>query len=184
MSKKKGFSLERRHLILIGILVPVIFIIPVSGVGQFFGWYVPCADTDGGLTYYHPGASKGGFWSNPDSVAVDICRSDEVLLEYYCDRNTGIVKHEAYTCVTGCVKSNIQAFGKTYESGACYTMPSACVDSDNGARVDVAGSVSFNGIVYSDLCLGEQMLREYYCLRDEVKILIKKCPCADGRCAW
>ena len=74
-------------------------------------------------------------------------------------------------------------------TGAANPSTQACLDSDGGINLDVAGVVTYNGQSYADVCSGlgsSTGITEYYCSRDAKATSAASCPsgkvCSNGAC--
>gem|GEM_PF-2977004 len=77
--------------------------------------------------------------------------------------------------------------GYECDSGSCRVTPKKCVDSDGGENLNVTGTVTYMGIMYTDYCeVGN--LHEYYCTNDKMDGITTFCPkashCVSGQCVY
>ena len=111
-----------------------------------------CTDTDGRYDYNTAGRTYGIEWGNEFDY-TDTCVGENLLREYYC-ASTGEAGADQSTCTYGC------------REGKCLV--GECTDTDQGrytynitGRVyGTAYGVAFN---YTDNCVDDNTLREYYC---------------------
>ncbi len=116
-----------------------------------------CSDSDG-EDYY----TKGRLVYNNNEYE-DKCIDNQTLLEQFCVNDA----------VKGEVEYNCDCF-----DGACIEK---CKDSD-GINYSEKGEVIYENETYTDYCVDEGLLVEYYCDK-EVKEDEKACNCINGACA-
>ena len=103
----------------------------------------------------------------------DVCFDEMMLNKYYCAPDNSLANH-TIDCGTG---------RKCY-NGRCVR--SACTETDNGKDLFDAGVTTVAGVDYVDRCVGDNIVREYYCYGDDVWTDDLPCPsnytCSGGRC--
>jgi len=144
-------------------------------LGRITGMVTYCTDSDGGLNYYTKGVTKLSWYSREDR-----CTSDgKKVIEYYCSGNALIGK--MYTCPNGC------------KDGACISIATiavqtnqtnqTCEDSDGGKNYYVKGNASGSNGIFTDYCIMNDTLVEYYCSGDLVLPEYHMCDrCLNGAC--
>ena len=136
-----------------------------------------CSDTDGGLVYNITG-NVSGYSNSSYFLYADSCNG-KVLTEYYCSGTRYYSTN--YTCPYNC------------SSGACTSIQNSCTDTDGGMIPNLKGTVSgyknnspYN---YSDICVNNVTLAEYYCSGTSALNTTYNCymntttHCYDGTCA-
>ena len=159
--------------IIIGVLLAVLVSLGAASLGMSMypvdeGAIIPkftcpadtCYDTDGaninvkGRVYGRENDDKFSFW--------DSCYSINKVREYTCTIGPAGTKNPV-TEVINC------PIGYECDDGKCVLIgpPDSCSDSDGGYNVEVFGEVSgyINGQAYSytDICLDNDLVLEYYC---------------------
>ena len=106
--------------------------------------HTACTDSDFGQDEFSLGTASG-----PTGSGTDRCLGDgEKVLEYYC--SGGEIEHiniacpEHYSC----------------SDGACKQI--TCFDTDYGKDTSAVGTVNY-GEQYVDACVGDTVVREYFC---------------------
>lgn len=126
-----------------------------------------CTDTDGGKEIFVAGTATSG-----DGKGTDRCLGNgEMVMEYYCDGNR--IADEDIPCPEGYL---------CYD-GQCEEL--SCYDSDEGKVASVAGSIRYGNDEYSDTCLDEGTVKEYYCdggISEEEISCSSTQECKNGRC--
>jgi len=127
-----------------------------------------CSDSDGGVDISERGTARYG-----SSYSTDSCSSRTTVTEYYCGL-TGILS-TAGVCSSG----NICYSGECVEE---------CSDTDGGNFPYVYGTATFDGRTYTDECMGENTVREYFCEDGVLAYTDVECTageihyCSSGRC--
>ncbi len=104
-----------------------------------------CSDSDGGRNEF-----EKGIVSVADGIGTDKCLGGgESVLEYYCGA-TGLESGDI-SCPEGFI----------CDDGACIVIP--CFDMENGANADTAGTVQYNGVQYTDVCIDDEWVNEFSC---------------------
>ena len=145
-----------------------------------------CGSEDG-KNYYVKGGHweercdyENGEWICSAADGWDICETDKILDEGYCENNKLV--GEKVTCINGCV------------DGACvnFTTILTCIDSDNGKDYYMKGQIL--APCYGDVCYGEgfndsdyclnDYLTEYYCIGNDANSIRYNCigGCVEGQC--
>jgi len=135
---------------------------------------VTCFDSDAGENFYTAGYAEG-YYNGEYGKWYDKCEKG-IAIEYYCENNE--VKISRQTCEYGC------------EGDACMRRPTrTCSDSDSGKDYYTVGTTTgyFDEVYgnYTDNCLNDYTLIEYYCSGTEVAAEQVPCPsqeCSNGRC--
>ncbi len=132
---------------------------------------INCTDSDGGLNYYVKGNCTVSFDQSGGGVS-DYCLSAATLRECYCVGNN--LEYQDYFCPI------------CYD-GACINMTGNCTDSDGGINYYQQGTVVIDDQHYTDYCLSNETLNEYYCMDNEsLGNITHTCflngICEDGRC--
>ena len=127
-----------------------------------------CSETDSGEDEDERGVvSKGG------ETYEDYCLDDERLKEYYCDGN------DVESSIIECDSDEVCDRGKCVSERYCD-------DSDGGEDEDKEGTVETQDGTFTDYCVNERKVKEYYCDGDEMESSIIVCEsdeeCDDGEC--
>ena len=116
-----------------------------------------CTDSDNGENYYVSGITNSTLYGVETSF-IDQCTDVNTLEEYSCSI-TGEINSTAYDCASGC------------SNGACLN---TCNETDQGENYNhkggiygMQGDVEFN---YTDYCITNNTLREYYCASDSTTV--------------
>lgn len=144
-----------------------------------------CSDSDGGLSYYTYGWTRGP----QDRIEEDSCRDDFILEETYCDGN-GNLRKESKACNTlRSTVSILAGFDLICLDGRCQNNP--CTDTEPLRDIRVKGKVTYNQRVYMDTCRQgegfENILYQYFCESGEAKLEEIDCAnqgmeCMEGKC--
>ena len=112
---------------------------------------------------------------------LDRCSSAQKMIKVLCQSNaTGVyIVNQMITCDNGCDST----------LGTCRQSAVTCTDSD-GADYTRKGTVSYNGITYTDTCGSTTLVTEYTCVNNVNKKVVKSCrtlygnnsKCVDGAC--
>ncbi len=130
-----------------------------------------CTDSDGGkdpLTLGTVVAENVSY--------TDACVNATAVEENYCSGTVRAV--EVMPCPSGYECGN----------GSCAQAPAqtGCTESGDGMNFSVAGSVTFNGNTYNDVCTDYALVKEYYCQDNSVQNIIHQCDpgerCENGAC--
>ena len=128
-----------------------------------------CIDSDLGQEKYTKGTISKGTTSYED-----YCFDGDTVKEYYC--SGGEIYWNYLDCLSGYGCSN----------GRCVYTGLECDDTDDGQDRYEKGTVTGDGDTYTDYCLDDDTVREYYCSGDEVSYKSLGCPsgyeCSDGKC--
>jgi len=108
--KRPDFAIPLIIIVLLAIIVVGVFVvataIPSQPVGHFQVFVGSCEENDYGINVDMRGTTIGKTATNTISV-TDYCRSDKILIEYWCEDNT--IKSSPIECKNQCV------------NGACIT---------------------------------------------------------------
>jgi hypothetical protein len=137
-----------------------------------------CSDSDNGLVYETKG-TVSGYFSGQAYNNADYCTGNKTLTEFYCSGNNKL--SNSSNCAFVC------------SDGACIAAPAdSCSDSDNGLVYTTKGSVSGykagQFYSYSDFCIGNVTVMEYYCSGNSKMNLTSTCRsnmtfvCSNGAC--
>ena len=127
-----------------------------------------CTETDDGNDPAEAGTTTKGDMSKEDE-----CLDPETLREYYCD--DGAIASDEVECEDDehCV------------DGACTALPD-CLDSDGGKTKFTQGTVTAGRDTYTDECIDDNTLTEYYCVGGELNSNQLICGygyvCVEGAC--
>ncbi len=112
-----------------------------------------CTDSDGGKDVLIRGTTIQDYIGQQPDEYIDTCISTSVVKEYYClgtiakSQDMGKSGHH---CVNGRFKPD-------------------CKDTDGGKNYDSKGTVtSENGKTYTDFCVTDEQVKEYYCSGNNV----------------
>jgi len=67
-------------------------------------------------------------------------------------------------------------------SGRGWAKRFACADTDGGINFDAAGTVTWRNHTFTDRCLNNRTLKEYFCIGGMFWHTFRRCDCADGAC--
>ncbi|MBD3210566.1 hypothetical protein GF318_04260 [Candidatus Micrarchaeota archaeon] len=135
---------------------------------------VTCVDGDSGIDLAIQGVVVVG-----NESYLDQCVDNTTVREYYCDGNS-----MAETTLV-CPDDNV------CRNGSCVQLPEPgpepnCVETDSGKDFYSAGTTTYLGSNYSDVCQGNFDLLEYFCENDEISEEIHHCStgenCVQGAC--
>jgi|GEM_PF-2359356 len=126
-----------------------------------------CFDSDGGKVQNEKGEASMG-----STTYEDFCASERQVQEYYC--LSGMVSSKVITCSSGYVCDN----------GEC--VETNCVDTEPGQGEFTSGTVTKNGINYTDYCTSSGQIYEFYCDGNDLRSTTVYCPedyvCSSGKC--
>jgi hypothetical protein len=122
----------------------------------------------------------GSFTYN-GSTFTDACLSDGTVKKFYCDGN------ELKTEVMPCPQDTACKDGACIPNNLAESRPAAkCVATTAADDYYAAGTATYNGTTYSDVCQGLYNLVKYSCDNDTVSQGVYHCPegdqCSDGAC--
>ena len=127
-----------------------------------------CIDSDGGQNPQEVGTTSKGNESYDD-----YCINSNTVKEYYCEH--GIIKSKNIAC----------AEDELCKEGACVPKPT-CVDSDGGKDRFTVGTTTLGDVSYTDTCVSETTLTEYFCEDGQIKQVQLVCgigyECSTGKC--
>ncbi|MBN1169398.1 hypothetical protein JXA56_00050 [Candidatus Micrarchaeota archaeon] len=132
-----------------------------------------CSETDEGRDVYTKGKTTQNFGISTTFSEWDDCDDEGTVIEHYCsENNTAVTEYirceSGYKCLLGrCVKSK-------------------CSETDSGFDIYKKGTVQIGDDKYTDDCLNDYTLREYFCYGDRVEEEDLRCPegyiCDNDRC--
>lgn len=136
-----------------------------------------CNDSDGGLN-----VSVAGVVTKGNETHADYCLDSAQLVEYDCLDNTITMSTvqcgEHSECKDGqCVAKNESAQNKTAEL-ICTGV--------TAADIYTRGNVTWNGTVYTDLCVDYKSVKDYFCQNQKLMSINNECDpgygCTNGTC--
>jgi hypothetical protein len=129
-----------------------------------------CTDSDGGPDP----AAKGTLHKGPLSLS-DTCGDGKHVIEYYCSGNLAMNATIECGAAEGC------------SDGKCVRQ-SVCTDSDGGNDAYEFGTASADGSEFSDYCVDNSTVNEYWCDGNALKQGKAACGadywCSGGKCAY
>ncbi len=138
---------------------------------------VTCSDSDGGINSNVRGEVSTSFNGGaPVRAGVDACNDGTSVTEQYCNGNARA------SSIISCGAGNV------CENGACVAAPIQCVDSDNGANLAVAGTVTVGNVVSRDACVPNipRVVNEFTCVNNAARATTIPCAagfaCSNGAC--
>lgn len=131
-----------------------------------------CNETDNGKDIYQKGRTNAFRGLANLLNEWDECDDEGTIIEYYCEE--GLWKKEYLSCGSGYKCSN----------GRC--VEGLCDESDQGIDIYKKGKVTIDDNEYTDSCISDYKLREYYCYGDDYESDDIQCPkdhiCDGARC--
>lgn len=155
---------------------------------------ITCTDSDGGMNIYVKGTASRGTVAKTDECTqrvwngqayqynvVNLCSGDGCYVDEAVCLSDGTVGKG------GSGQTDHQCpSGYTCQDGACTTSTTACTDSDGGNNIYTKGTVVYNGQSYTDNCLSNNTVAEYFCDNGKLNSASAGCPngysCTDGAC--
>lgn len=137
-----------------------------SGYGCLFGrcekQYMQCTDSDGGNDTSKRGRVMVIKGLNTLSDKWDECIDAVTVREYYCSE-TNATASEDIDCGSGF---------KCFEDRC---MESKCSETDGGLNIYKKGTTTAGEEEFTDECVDDHEIREYYCYGDEIKLKVEHC---------
>ena len=140
-----------------------------------------CEDSDvlrNWQQFYDEYEFVGNIYLGEEYKVSDICMDEATLIDYFC---SSLFNYDS-RIITG-------VDGSCHEGGFHQE---TCYDSDDFSAYDgpsgdinyyYPGSVYVDGAKYSDECIDEDNLKEYFCSGDSLEFSIKNCSCSEGGCS-
>ena len=126
-----------------------------------------CTDSEAGHDIWVGGTVRKGGLNSTDS-----CLNANQVTEYYCSNNAIV------SSVINCPS------GYTCNSGICSRI--GCSDPDGGPDRYTKSSVTKGDQIYTDYCIDQTTVKEYYCNNDNIFSSDLECLngriCSNGRC--
>jgi len=149
-----------------------------------------CYDSDGGINLYVKGTCNA---SNYTTKGTDYCNANFTLKEFYCVNNSTCASQQ-FNCSFGCTAGACLNATPSPRPNATVTptpIPNSCTDTDGGKNYFLRGTVygyrSYRNSTpynYTDYCLTNRSLQEYFCMNTTPSFVNYSCPrtCFNGAC--